>query len=95
MCNTSHTLYVVSSDVLYNCMATDTSPTETRTANVMVRMTPSLKALAEKAAKADTRSLSSLIERVLIEHLREKGFLKEKPPLAYGTVPTKGSKAKI
>jgi hypothetical protein len=61
----------MSSDVLYDRMAI-----ETRTANVMVRMTPSLKALAEKAAKEDTRSLSSLIERVLTEHLKAAGYLK-------------------
>jgi hypothetical protein len=50
---------------------------ETRTANVMVRMTPSLKAVAEKAAKADTRSLSSLIEKALVDHLRSKGYLRD------------------
>jgi hypothetical protein len=48
--------------------------TETRTANVMVRMKPSMKAAAEKAAQDDTRSLSSLVEKLLIEHLKAKGY---------------------
>ena len=72
ICNTLHTLCEVSSNVLYNRMAN-----ETRTANIMVRMTPALKALVEKAAKADTRSLSSLIEKVLTEHLKATGYLKK------------------
>jgi hypothetical protein len=59
----------MSSDALYKCMAN-----ETRTANVMVRMTPSLKAAAENAAKDDTRSLSSLIEKLLVEHLKAEGY---------------------
>src|ERR1700722_1724657 len=60
----------MSSDVLYKRMAN-----ETRTANVMVRITPSMKAMAEKAAKDDTRSLSSLIEKLLTEHLKANGYL--------------------
>ena len=42
---------------------------------VSVRLPPSVKAAAEKAAKEDTRSLSSLIEKVLTEHLKAKGYL--------------------
>ena len=40
-----------------------------------IRLSPEVKAAAEKAAKVDVRSLSSLIEKVLADHLREKGFL--------------------
>lgn len=29
----------------------------------------------EKAAKADMRSVSSYVEKLLVEHLREKGYL--------------------
>jgi len=31
---------------------------------------------AEKAARDDVRSLSSLIEKVLVDHLREKGYMR-------------------
>jgi hypothetical protein len=34
-----------------------------------------VKEAAERAAKDDTRSLSSLIQRVLVEHLKAKGYL--------------------
>jgi hypothetical protein len=53
---------------------------ETRSANVMVRLRPSLKSAAEKAAKDDTRSLSSLIEKLLVEHLKTKGYLASEGP---------------
>jgi len=41
-----------------------------------LRLQPSLKAAAEKAATADHRSLTSLIEKLLTEYLRKNGFLK-------------------
>jgi hypothetical protein len=37
---------------------------------------PSLKAAIEKAARADQRSVTSFVEKVLIERLRTDGFLK-------------------
>ena len=40
-----------------------------------VRLPPEVKAAAEKAAKDDVRSLSSLVEKVLTEWLRDKGYL--------------------
>ncbi len=43
---------------------------------VSVRLPPDVKGAAEIAAKEDTRSLSSLIEKVLTEHLKAKGYLK-------------------
>jgi hypothetical protein len=46
-----------------------------KTLPVSVRLPAEVKAAAEKAAKDDVRSLSSLIEKVLVEHLREKGYL--------------------
>lgn len=89
MCNTSHTLGMVSTDVLYKRMAN-----ETRTANVMVRITPSMKAMAERAAKNDTRSLSSLIEKLLTEHLKAEGYLPVEQPharrIAQGAADAKG-----
>jgi hypothetical protein len=43
---------------------------------VSLRLPADVKAAAEKAAKSDTRSLSSFIERLLTEHLKAKGYLK-------------------
>lgn len=47
--------------------------TETKCSQILIRVQPSLKAGAEKAAADDHRSLSSLIEKLLTEHLRKKG----------------------
>jgi hypothetical protein len=44
-----------------------------KTATLNLRIAPSLKAAAEKAAAADHRSLTSLIEKLLSDHLRAKG----------------------
>lgn len=49
---------------------------ETKTAQMLIRIQPSLKAAAEKAARDDQRSLSSLVEKVLTDFLRKKGYLK-------------------
>jgi len=43
---------------------------------VSFRLPPAVKAAAEKAAKEDARSLSSLIEKVLTDHLKAKGYLR-------------------
>lgn len=48
---------------------------ETKTSTVQIRIQPSLKEAAEKAAKDDTRSLSSLIEKVLTDFLKQNGYL--------------------
>lgn len=48
-----------------------------REASIGVRIEPDLKAAAEKAAKDDRRSLSSLIEIALEEYLERKGYLKK------------------
>ena len=47
-----------------------------KTAQTNLRLDPQLKAAAEKAAKADHRSLTSLIEKLLADHLRKTGYLK-------------------
>ena len=47
-----------------------------KTLPVSFRLPPEVKAAAEKAAKEDVRSLSSLMEKVLTEHLKAKGYLK-------------------
>jgi hypothetical protein len=47
-----------------------------KTAQVNLRIDPSLKAAAEKAAATDHRSLTSLIEKLLADYCRKRGFLK-------------------
>lgn len=49
---------------------------ETKTAQVNLRIAPSLKEAADKAADDDQRSLTSLIEKLLTAYLREKGYMK-------------------
>lgn len=46
-----------------------------KTAQVNLRIDPQLKGAAERAARADQRSLTSLVEKLLTDHLREKGYL--------------------
>jgi hypothetical protein len=48
-----------------------------KTAQVNLRLEPKLKAAAEKAAADDHRSLTSLVEKLLTEYLREQGYLKK------------------
>ena len=50
--------------------------TEYKSAIVQLRIKPSLKEAAEKAAEDDNRSLTSLIEKLLSDHLKKKGYLK-------------------
>jgi len=47
-----------------------------KTAQIALRMKPDLKEAAEKAAEADHRSLTSLVEKLLTDYCRKKGFLK-------------------
>ncbi|MGH1590433.1 hypothetical protein ACRBEV_21475 [Methylobacterium phyllosphaerae] len=47
-----------------------------KTAQVNLRIDPALKEAAETAAKEDQRSLTSLVEKLLTEHLKAKGYLK-------------------
>ena len=44
-----------------------------KTATINVRISPELKDAAERAAAKDRRSLTSLIEKLLDDHLREVG----------------------
>jgi hypothetical protein len=45
-----------------------------KTAQITVRIDPNLKEVAERAAAKDRRSLTSLIERLLVKHLRNRGL---------------------
>jgi hypothetical protein len=47
-----------------------------KTNPVSLRLPPDVKAAAEQAAKDDFRSLSSLIEKLITEHVKKKGYLK-------------------
>ena len=47
-----------------------------KTAQVNLRIMPTLKAAAEKAAADDQRSLTSLVEKLLTDYLRKHGYLK-------------------
>jgi predicted HicB family RNase H-like nuclease len=49
---------------------------EMKTAQVNLRIHPSLKAAAEKAAEEGHRSLTSLVEKLLADYCKRKGFLK-------------------
>ncbi len=51
-----------------------------KTAQVNLRLAPGLKEAAEKAAAADHRSLTSLIEKLLSDYLRERGYLPKSEP---------------
>ena len=46
---------------------------------LQMRMSQSVKDAGEKAAAAQNRSLSSLLETLLIEHCEKEGFLKPAP----------------
>jgi hypothetical protein len=54
--------------------------TQRKTTVFTMRMDPQVKAAAEETAAADRRSLSALIEILLIEYCEDRGFLKLKRP---------------
>jgi hypothetical protein len=45
-----------------------------KTMQINWRATPELKAAAEQAAEDDNRSLTGLIEKLLMDHCRKKGL---------------------
>jgi hypothetical protein len=51
------------------------APKRNKSAQVNLRIEPALKSAAEKAAADDHRSLTSLVEKLLTEHLRAKNYL--------------------
>jgi len=50
-----------------------------RSATIAVRVVPSVKTAAEKAASEDNRSVASLLEKLLIAYLNERGYLTTNP----------------
>jgi hypothetical protein len=49
---------------------------ETKSVPVGLRFTPSMKAALDQAAEDDRRPVASLVEKVLVEWLRQGGYLK-------------------
>lgn len=47
-----------------------------KTSAITVRVDQALRAAIDKAAAADTRSMSSLIEKILKDALKKTGYLK-------------------
>lgn len=64
-------------------------PKEQKAAQVNIRLTPTLKALAEQAAEAEQRSLTSFIEWLLTTYLRKKRYLPTEQPNAPASASTK------
>jgi len=42
---------------------------------ISVRVSPEVKEGIEKVAKSDGRTVSAYVERLLVQHLQEKGYL--------------------
>lgn len=53
------------------------SPPKRELKSLGVRFDPEIREAIDKAAKADKRSASSLVEIAVAEYLRQKGFLPE------------------
>jgi hypothetical protein len=51
---------------------------ETKTVPLGLRITPTLKSALDKAAADDDRPLAAYVERVLADHLRKKGYLRDR-----------------
>ncbi len=51
----------------------------TKLPSLGVRVQPELKTALDKAAADDLRSVSSMVEKILTEYLREHGYLPKKP----------------
>lgn len=49
--------------------------TETKSVSVGLRLTPTLKAALDAAAAADSRSVASLVEKLLTDFLKKNGYL--------------------
>lgn len=48
-----------------------------KTAQVNLRIDPELKELADRAARDDNRSLTSLVEKLLTDFLKKNGYLEK------------------
>lgn len=52
--------------------------TRLKTATLNLRIDPALKTASDRAAAADHRSLTSLVEKLLTDYCKKNGFLKER-----------------
>lgn len=66
----------------------------TKTPSLGVRVQPQTKAALEKAAKADMRSVSSLIEKILVQWLRAERYLPTEQPNAPASTLAKPARKK-
>jgi len=48
-----------------------------KTSAISVRVPDDVKSAAEKAAAADSRSVASLVEKLLTDYLKKTGYLKK------------------
>jgi len=62
---------VVHAFVSVNTFSIQKMQAEKKTAIVQLRLRPSLKEAAERVARADQRSLTGLIEKLLVDRLRD------------------------
>ena len=46
-----------------------------KTAAISIRVAPEIKEAVKKAAEDDRRTLASFVEKLLVDHLKEKGYL--------------------
>jgi hypothetical protein len=51
-----------------------------KTAHLQIRLEPSMKAAIERAAKDDQRTVTSLLEKLVTDHLRQLGRLPSGKP---------------
>ena len=52
------------------------SKSDKKSVSVGLRITPTLKAAIDKAARRDQRTVASMVEKILSDYLAENGFLK-------------------
>jgi hypothetical protein len=71
----SQCLYTQQTDTSSHCLYMMTEK-RLKTAQVNLRIDPALKAAAEKAAAADHRSLTGLIEKLLADYCKKRSLLK-------------------
>ena len=50
---------------------------ETKSVPVGLRITPSLKAAIDKAARRDQRTVAGMVEKILTDYLVDHGYLKK------------------
>lgn len=75
--NVSHRIHIVS-QLVFKVNQRRTVPKEKKDADLHLRIRPSVKKLAEQMAEDDDRSLSSMVERVIVEAAKKRGLKYDK-----------------